>query len=145
MHRTASFPCLVCGRELLRTAEQMEEEPDAGVMCYTHGNYGSTVYDPFDGEYLAFNICDPCLVAAGEAGRLMATRASRPIKAYIPLESGRRLLSIVGSERVDGRPYVRWHQGLAGDGDERIFDPEVDEMAEGVHLNVSVESLRAGR
>jgi hypothetical protein len=141
MNRDASWPCLVCGQELLATTVHCQAQPDDGVMCYTHGNYGSTVYDPFEGEYLSFNICDPCLVAAGEAGRLMVTRDRRPLWAYVSVAKDRRLLSIVGSEQVERRPYKKWQRGLKGDGDRRIFDPETDAVTEDMHLNISVESM----
>ena len=35
---------------------------DGGVSFHTHGNYGSTVFDPMNGTYLEIYICDDCLL-----------------------------------------------------------------------------------
>lgn len=36
--------------------------PDGGVECYTHGNYGSAVFEPImKPEKLVFAVCDSCL------------------------------------------------------------------------------------
>ena len=136
--RKQSFPCVICGRVLLRDMDDYEAQPREGVMCSTHGNYGSTVYDPVgSGEYLAFNICDPCLVEAGERGRLFATHSARPVKAYV---GGYR--SLVGWQRVAQRPYVPWYRHMPDDGDELVIDLYED-LPEGVELNVPLEDLRA--
>jgi hypothetical protein len=116
-------------------------EADEAVQCSTQGGYASRVYDSLDGEYLAFNICDRCFEAAGEAGRLMVTRDSRPLWAQVPIAKGKRLLSIVGWEYVESRPYLPWRRGYLGDGDRRIFDPRIEEITKDMHLYVSVESL----
>lgn len=79
-----SFPCIICGKELesviMQDSDELEAQPHGGVMCQTYGNYGSTVFDPFNGM-LAFNICDNCLVEAGEKGRVFLT-----YKPYVPIK-----------------------------------------------------------
>lgn len=54
-------PCFVCGSTLERVFED-ELQPSDGVMCQTHGNYGSRIFDPFQGPGLVFLVCDGCLV-----------------------------------------------------------------------------------
>jgi hypothetical protein len=57
--------CLCCDKELEATSLSENEPPcmiNDGVKCYTHGNYGSTVFDPVYGDYrLVFYICDLCI------------------------------------------------------------------------------------
>ncbi len=52
-YQTESFPCLKCGGVLTRVSDDYEGQPNDGGMCSSSGNYGSTVYDPMDGSYLA--------------------------------------------------------------------------------------------
>ncbi len=55
--------CIVCDGGLLPAFEELNSvQPTQGVMCHTHGNYGSTAFDPLDGSYLLFLVCDDCLV-----------------------------------------------------------------------------------
>jgi hypothetical protein len=122
IERQSDWPCIICGAELQRVWED-EGQPNDGVVCTTHGNYGSRVYDSLNGEYLAFNICDPCLTKAGEQGRIQITRGSIPVE--LDASSG-----ICGSYPVD-RPYVPWHAGMAP-WDER-FTVTVEEVLEGTY------------
>lgn len=59
------LPCIVCGKQLAASMEGVRE-PYPGTVFSSHGNYGSTVFDPALGhtEYLSVNICDDCLTAA---------------------------------------------------------------------------------
>jgi hypothetical protein len=114
-----SFPCLICGRTLLRDMDEYEAQPRDGVMCQTSGNYGSRVYDSLDLSFIAFNICDDCFEKAGEQGRLMTTRGYKPVT--VPG------LGRVGATRCD-RPYIPWHRNLAEDREELSID--IDELAE---------------
>ena len=63
-----TLPCIICRKRLMHVEhiEGIGNQPDDGVVCYTHGNYGSTVFDEVAGHYLEFNICDECLVKARE-------------------------------------------------------------------------------
>jgi hypothetical protein len=101
-----ALPCIICGDTLKNVWEDAENQPSDGVACTTNGNYGSTVYDSIlNGEFLEFNICDPCLVKAGEQGRIYTARTRRAVD----LEEW----GIIGSVSA---PYVPvlWHQGLPG-------------------------------
>jgi hypothetical protein len=40
-------------------------------MCYSHGNYGSALFDPGNGrEMINFNLCDECAEAGLAAGTI---------------------------------------------------------------------------
>lgn len=72
-----ALPCLGCGKPLASIFEL--PLPESGFVNYpsdatiftTHGNYGSTVFDPGDGSALVINICDACLLQAQVEGRVL--------------------------------------------------------------------------
>lgn len=100
-------PCLVCGKELHNSWVEAENQPNDGVYLETHGNYGSTVFDgSFDGERLDMALCDPCLVEAGEQGRVWTRKWRKPVS--VPG------VGVVGWERVN-RPYLEWRRDLPSD------------------------------
>jgi hypothetical protein len=109
---------VICGR-LLREAlpDHSENQPNDGVCAIIHGNYGSTVFDPFDGTHIEVNLCDPCLTLAGAQGRVLVGRRSRRVS----LEG-----YWVGNERLD-TPLVPWHAGLPGY-NEDVLDLTLDEL-----------------
>jgi hypothetical protein len=88
-------------------------------MCGSSGNYGSTAFDPLNGENLAFNICDDCITIAGEQGRVMVYQGSVPVVTDTVMSPGRTMLSIVGWMKVD-RPYLPWTAVLP-QADERFY------------------------
>jgi hypothetical protein len=94
-----ALPCIICGKTLRNAFEDAENQPEHGVAVTTPGNYGSTVFDPMDGNFLEFTVCDECLVRAGEQGRVYTARTERPVI----LEGG----WFVGTERTPYRP-VPW-------------------------------------
>lgn len=63
------LPCFRCGRELEQINRGTgDRQPAGGTVFRSHGNYGSTVYDPpmytrngLHDEYLEINICDVCM------------------------------------------------------------------------------------
>jgi hypothetical protein len=123
--RSETFPCLICGGRLLRDMEEYEAQPQDGVMCSTSGNYGSTVFDPMNGESILFNICDKCLVRAGEQGRLMITQNSIPVRTDSPTSRGHSMLTRVGCKYVE-RAIVPWHRGLRESDESETL--EIDEI-----------------
>lgn len=130
--RKQSFPCLICGRILLREMDDYEAQPDSGVMCSTSGNYGSTVFDPMNGERIYFNICDECFKKAGSTGALQITIEAVPITTstiYMGANHEPKLgrPSIVGYRRTD-RPFVPWHPGMARD--DATENMEIEEIIE---------------
>ena len=46
-------------------------QPMGGLAFVSHGHYGSTVFDPMNGDYLELNICDACLESAAEVGDIV--------------------------------------------------------------------------
>lgn len=126
--KAESLPCLVCGERLLQ-AMPGTPEPDGGVLCTTTGNYGSTVFDPFDGERLRFNVCDRCLIAAGEAGRVVSGHPAQPV-VY---DDGDGERWTVGHIALDDPGDVPWTAGLpardmpaVGLDVEQLDDPPAD-------------------
>lgn len=129
-----SFPCLICGMALTRAFDEYEAQPDDAVMGTITGNYGSTVFDPFDGTALAFNVCDECLVKAGEQGRIFAYRAARPVEV-----DG---MGIVGWEKLTP-VYVPWTKDLPGFDDRCSLESEdLDNLPDNISLNIPIETLR---
>lgn len=60
--------CFVCEKHLQdaingNTFYDFETPPNDAVIFHTHGNYGSTIFDPNpnDGKFLEIAICDECL------------------------------------------------------------------------------------
>lgn len=132
-----SFPCIICGVRLERVEPSAEGQPDDGLMCQTHGNYGSTVFDPDDLSFLAFNICDECIVEKAQQGRVMVTRS------FIPVEVDR--MGRVGRARAE-RPYIPWRKGMASDNESvelDLFEDLDSLMATGkIQLFVPIERVR---
>lgn len=61
------LPCLACGAELepaFKDVDDVVNQPYGGTVFTSHGQYGSTVWDPCGtgSEFLEITICDPCLV-----------------------------------------------------------------------------------
>lgn len=50
--------CFKCDKELEEFAYL---HPSGGVHFYTYGHYGSTVFDPVNGDSMHIYICDECL------------------------------------------------------------------------------------
>ncbi len=100
-----TFPCIICGKPLRRVMPMTPAQPANGVMCSTHGNYGSTVFDDLDGERLHFNICDACLTTAGEQGRIVVAQHYQNLTA--PIGPG-GMPSIVGIEKFADRTFEPW-------------------------------------
>lgn len=137
MDPSESFPCIICGCRLDRVTDSFEGQPDDGVMCQSHGNYGSTVFDPEDLSYLAFNICDNCIVEKAQQGRVMVTRSFMPVLVDH--------MGMVGSAVAD-RPYIPWRRGLPDDNEHielDLFEDLDDLMATGkIQLHVPIEQVR---
>lgn len=66
----ASLPCIVCRRALDDALTGLDvNQPADATIFHSHGNYGSTVFDPMsERERLDINICDECLIAAARDG-----------------------------------------------------------------------------
>lgn len=55
--------CFRCDKTLESVFGDDTEQPYAATSFYSHGQYGSTVFDPMNShESLQIHICDECLV-----------------------------------------------------------------------------------
>lgn len=122
--RSESFPCIKCGKVLLRDIDDYEAQPSHGVMCSTGGNDGSTVFDPMNGERIYFNICDECFTSLGATGALMVTQVAIPITTYTHIHEDLWGPSQVGWRETD-RPFVPWYPAMAHE-----YQPENMEIEE---------------
>ena len=126
IERKAALPCIVCGTAMDQAMpmEGITNQPSNGVSCWTHGNYGSTVFDSICGDSrLLFSVCDECLVKAAGQERVLWQRDARPVYAYMDDHEFR---TRVGWERLD-RPAIPWqpHTGWENDETEQIeVEPE---------------------
>ena len=59
--KNLAFPCLLCGAQLERMFDE-KAQPSFGLNFITSGNYGSQVFDDWDGDFLTFNLCDKCVI-----------------------------------------------------------------------------------
>lgn len=117
------LPCIKCGVMLKRECDDYEVQPRDGIVLSTSGNYGSRVLDEMTGNVICFVLCDDCLVAAGEAGQIVTTKSSLPVRADVPISHDRTMSSIVGWKSVE-RPYVPWHRGLPMDESDEFLTPD---------------------
>lgn len=147
---TEALPCVICGQYLKRVDDMSDETaPYRGTNFNSYGHYGSTVFDPMDGTFISFNLCDPCLVAAGEQQRVVCGRSSRPVVCDMPFQARpdspvRCLRSVVGSERVD-RGLVPWHRHLAPYDKDDVCVIGLDDLEQGlpdaIHLQIDAAAL----
>jgi len=66
--------CVICGKELNSAFwdDTDDQAPPSGATVFiSHGNYGSTVWDPMTPEYLQVTLCDKCLSQAAASGRVL--------------------------------------------------------------------------
>ena len=72
------IPCIVCGTtpESVHRSDTLSDSnypalPYRATMFESHGNHGSTVFDPLNNvEALIANVCDDCLRRASKKGRV---------------------------------------------------------------------------
>lgn len=134
-----SFPCIICGQALKAVMDAAQAQPGDGIMCETAGNYGSTVHDSMNGAYLAFNICDPCMVLAGEAGRV---RLHRKFRLILVTEGPLRRM-VVGRQFLQ-RSYVPWRHTQPEPEDDLVMSlEELEHLPPFCHLDVPLEKIRS--
>lgn len=73
-----ALPCIGCGEQLENIDATATNQPYNGTAFVSHGHYGSTAFDDFEGYYLEINVCDACLIL--HKNRVLQGRDSRPIK-----------------------------------------------------------------
>lgn len=63
--------CIVCGKELKSIVDTENSlQPNDGIFVITDGNYGSKILDTMGMKHAVIHICDDCLEAAMEKGRV---------------------------------------------------------------------------
>lgn len=134
-----SFPCIICGAPLGAVMDAAQAQPGDGIMCETAGNYGSTVHDSMDGKYLAFNICDPCMIRAGAQGRVRMIRKFR----LILVTEGPLKRMVVGRQFLN-RAHVRWPMDAdLGDEDLVVSLEELRHLPPDCHLDMPLNQVEA--
>lgn len=108
-----ALPCIVCGVELDNVTADSDNQPSDGTAFWTSGHYGSTFFDPMDGQQIEITVCDDCL--RDRRDRIGWHRAYRLIKCASV---------IVGRERLD-RPLVPFTEQ---DGEELAMEVEPEQL-----------------
>lgn len=72
-------PCFVCGKEMERVESDHPMQSLHGVVCESHGNYGSSV---LDGDHVEFLVCDDCFQERRDKVRLVVVHTPRPTVDY---------------------------------------------------------------
>jgi hypothetical protein len=69
--------CIVCERTLDAVHPASPHQPYDGIVCYSGGNYGSTIFDPIgvDYEEVMFWLCDDCLTKGLASGQVVKRTA----------------------------------------------------------------------
>lgn len=66
-----TLPCIVCKKNLKPATPFEHNQPHQGLEFTSLGHYGGTIFDPMDGSSLAINVCDDCLLRAGQDGHVL--------------------------------------------------------------------------
>jgi hypothetical protein len=122
MDKDNPVPCIICGKELSHAFGRFLDEPEItnqpndGVACVSYGNYGSTVFDSFDGQRIEFAICDICLVERWERVRITHWHRQRPKMevvvtrvdhiTYLQQRYAKNIASQPNSNTIDPREYA---------------------------------------
>lgn len=122
-----ALPCIRCDRVLANIDVGSENQPSEGLAFQAYGHYGATAFDPMDGSYLEINVCDECLVAAGERAQVLWGKDRAPavvdgcVVGTVQLQRPFRL--VTWNPELDRHP---WHRTLGWGG----ITPSEDDDAE---------------
>lgn len=75
-----ALPCVRCDVRLSNVMGDCDNQPIDGTAFTSGGHYGSTFFDPMDGQQIEINICDPCLVVLRDKQAIAWRQAYRDIK-----------------------------------------------------------------
>lgn len=67
---TDILPCIRCRKPLASADPDGINHPVDGTAFSSEGHYGS-MFDPMDGSRIVINVCDACLMGAGNAGLVL--------------------------------------------------------------------------
>jgi hypothetical protein len=125
-------PCIVCGDELCGAGWEGSEpycnQPSGGTGFDTEGHYGSTVFDPMNGNTLSISVCDDCLVTASEQGRVLLGRDYKPVVSAIDLGDGRLGRPVQVGRTLSPRALVPWVRGARMEQDDEALEIEPEEV-----------------
>lgn len=143
---TEALPCIVCNVRLNRVDDHCDEtQPYEGTNFHSQGHYGSTVFDPMDGSYVSFNICDTCLVERGQTGHVVCGRRSRPVLCRIPIGPGKWMESDIGYENVFNSALVPWTRDLESFDEDDVLRIGLEDIEAGlgrnVHIRIDLDAL----
>lgn len=109
-----TLDCIVCGKKLEPTfcdplPGPVSNQPSEATYFISYGQYGSTIFDPMDGQFIEINICDVCLAAKrGERQNVIALGRS-----HVNIrDETQRHPPIVGQRKLDINEVpdiVPWH------------------------------------
>jgi hypothetical protein len=77
------LPCIKCGEvpeSAYPQALEMGEpynHPYAATVFYSHGQYGSTVWDEMGRDVIEINVCDKCLLEEAAKGNILRVTVRR--------------------------------------------------------------------
>lgn len=121
-------PCIVCGAALedggWQGSEPYFNQPSGGTGFTTHGHYGSTVFDPMNGNTLSISVCDPCLVSTGKQGRVLLGRDWKPVVACL---DGLKRPTHVGTTAAP-RALTAWDPEADVEHDDEAMEIEPEEV-----------------
>jgi hypothetical protein len=64
--------CIKCNKKLSNIDDRDNQvQPQDGVAFITYGHYGSTFFDPCNGDYMQIVVCDECLKALDKKKKLV--------------------------------------------------------------------------
>ena len=66
------LPCFKCDKQLDPSVSGVMNQPYDGTVFTSHGQYGSTVFDPIsDDRFIEITICDDCIVEAAKKRKIL--------------------------------------------------------------------------
>lgn len=119
-----TLPCIICETplpgvddEYVKRMTEADEirplpanQPYGGTAFMSHGHYGSTAFDPMDGQYIEINLCDPCLQEKAQRSFVLTGRSYRPVRVDGVIWGTQKFSSgeapWTGNEEMENREYL---------------------------------------
>jgi hypothetical protein len=123
--------CIRCDRSLESVNGGGHNQPNLGTAFTSYGHDGS-MFDPMDGSFLEINICNSCLIEAGNKNQVLAAHIDRNV--YIPmlcrLDNGdsRTVYSIIGTINTENYSPVYWNYKLTSLNEDRFTIESTEEL-----------------
>lgn len=128
-----ALPCIVCGKPLQNTFIEMTNQPSEGTAFESHGHYGSTAWDPMDGQYIEVNICDPCLVGAAKQGKVLQGRETKPV--IVEMKVGEAYMPTVAGSTKTKRELVPW-DGIRGTDEKDVLHMQEEDIGSDLYPEI---------